>query len=890
MDPERFWTPPPPKALLYSHDLSAKVGHISQLMHEHMPQLGALQVDRDPEDAIFSFLKRPGEFYEAGKLWKSKLYNDPTIQSIAHNSLWVPANTGKLPAVDFIPRMQALIPNLLPDVRDNILASLLANPAQYATILTCSPLNNLPSFRPHFGNGIIVLLHSEDDFQQFTSGDCILNNHCARRPIPFVSKKEIVVPRLLNAKGCCPTCGASHRLNDCAIHKQYLLCKSAIVQRAMVSYYKLSKHIYNYLDPIPPEVCLPEAMEPTENKSDVSPPPSDQDQDKIPASKATSSQESKKHKSEKNAQASKPKIQTTINFSAASFPANKDSSSSYIFLWPQARVFKGGGINTTSTNPRKRKSSHVSATKNTSIPFRHTFEHGRQVSIPVIPTKADGNCFFNALTLPESTAFSLIPSRSPLELRKFCYHWALQHPDMIDILSRKTGFTYAELLEPLHHNFAWIGYGNILIVALALGINLVVISTFPGGNMFSKPLLTSYNIPFEPPTSTAVLFHPYGSTKKSSSATNHFSLLQLTPVDENEFFQDAVAPRAGIPRIDLTLSTSKKKNTSPSFSPPNKKPPDPPDLFNAKPSKKLVRRPNNAKCTPPLVNNLWDGPLAPIPHISRSQFKGNAPPAQTIQEVSIFCWNATSLRGLGRLETLADASSGFDVLCIQESNLSSAPILPGFNIEMATDHPRPRGSICLIRENLVYHRRKDVEALLFPLETVVMEFIAPQSSWMLVNCYFNPHSSLSNHAFVQGLKALHSIEKVIICGDFNSPGRTMGNSAEVSARGKILDDYFNEENSFTLLSNFDVTFIRGSDVRSALDGVISSTSLTTRSYTLQLPEIETGHVPYAIYVAEQISLFAPEMEMVIAHTRQFIDWNKFFALLPQPDFRILICR
>jgi hypothetical protein len=232
-------------------------------MNEHMPQLGALQVDRDPEDGIFAFLKKPSESYAAGKLWRDKNYENETLQEIAHNSIWTPATTGKLPACDFIPRMQALLPNVPSTLRDNILAQLDNDPSQYVSILSCAKLSKTPCFRPHFGNGIVVILKNEEDFRTFTNSDCILSDYCGRRAVPFVSKKEVFVPRMQNNNKNCPTCGAPHRISDCLIHKQFLLCKTAVIQRVMITHYKLSTHIFAYLDPLPEEVILPEEAGPS---------------------------------------------------------------------------------------------------------------------------------------------------------------------------------------------------------------------------------------------------------------------------------------------------------------------------------------------------------------------------------------------------------------------------------------------------------------------------------------------------------------------------------------------------------------------------------------------------------------------------------------------------
>ena len=109
----------------------------------------------------------------------------------------------------------------------------------------------------------------------------------------------------------------------------------------------------------------------------------------------------------------------------------------------------------------------------------------------------------------------------------------------------------------------------------------------------------------------------------------------------------------------------------------------------------------------------------------------------------------------------------------------------------------------------MYRRNTDLEALLLPLETVVIELQGP-TKLTIVSCYFNPGSELPNRALVSGLTLLTSLNSpFLICGDFNSPCLSMG-CCSASPRGKLLDDFLSQNSDAAqLVSDFEATFIRG---------------------------------------------------------------------------------
>jgi ribonuclease HI len=536
MDPDAHWNPAPAKALLYVHDNSAVAGHISELMHEHMPQLGALQVDRDPEDGVFVFNKRPYDYFEAGKKWKSKDYDDPVLHQIAHNGIWVPANTGKLPALDFIPRMQALLPNLPPNLRDSLLSKLNEDPKSYAQILSCSPLKEIPSFRSHFGNGIVVVLKNEVDFRTFTNSDCILSDTCGRRPIPYVSKRDIYVPRLNLKKGCL-TCGGDHRMSDCPLHKQYVNVKAVIIQRAMINYYKLSKHILNYLDPVPEEVILPDTSTNAASalKSTSVPPPS-------PDSEV------------KEADPKKRKPAKDLKQSSITSYANKASEKQY--TGPDFDTILGGGGTVESNAPKD-----ISVEPPTRF-FLQTNTANRPCLI--YHTEPDGNCFFHSISHPQSPVRHLLLD-SAQQLRSACYLWCLRNKPTLDLIAKKSFGDNSpdEIMQRLEQAHAWVNYPIVIITAIAFQIDILILSPGRSMNLLVSDFCARKGIPFSPTKghSVSVLYHEHGGDLYDSNITaNHFSLL----IPENEIATNILLDelKVVVTRADAVCISSSESEAS----------------------------------------------------------------------------------------------------------------------------------------------------------------------------------------------------------------------------------------------------------------------------------------------------------------------------------------
>jgi ribonuclease HI len=860
MDQEAHWSPAPAKALLFVHVTDAAVGHISELMHEHAPHLGALQVDRDPDDGIFIFHKKPNEYFAAGKKWESKEYEDPILQQIAHNGIWVPASTGKLPAVDFVPRMQALLPNLLPSLRDSLLSQLQDDPSSYAKLLSCSVLKETPSFRPHYGNGIVVVLKNEVDFRVFTSTDCILSDTCGRRPIPFVSKKEVFVPRLNSKKGCL-TCGANHRMTDCQLHKQYIISKAAVIQRAMVGYYKLSHHILNYLDPLPEEVLLPEndSANPTTTPSDME----------------LDSKESDKKK-RKPVKEVKELKQTSIT----SF-TNK-AAEQYTGLGLD-QLYGGGSedFKIASANDDLKPSSFFLKTNSTIRAFS------------LFHTTPDGNCFFYSINHLQSPVRHLLPGSVQL-IRAECYRWCLQNKSTLDLITRKAfgDASSDEILQRLEQDRAWTNYPIIILTALTFQIDILVISPGRSLNLLVSDFCAAKRISFPPAKANVILlFHEYGSDLNVPNSTaDHFSL--LIPDNQNEISLKQLLEelRVTMQIADAICLSSSEDEVVSNEVPEHPKLPRTEDpvhdsAVNSPPKKKRKKKRSNRKrkhidisSHPPHQQSTQQS--VPTPPLIRKVNPPEDPQQQNTTDcVNVLSWNCTSLNVEGRFKSLLELSRDIDIICIQETALLQPPQeVAGYNIEFNNGTIRPRGILALIKEDIVYVRRKDIENRIAPLETIALEFAGTNGKWLLIEVYFNPGEELPDAALIDGLETIRSLDiPTVVCGDFNSPGFSFGgDNVYPSKRGSLLDSFLLFNDYYCMHSQFDFTFFRGDDTRSCLDGVITSHSAAAFCHSLLLPPIAPGHLPYIVSVSLGCQLSSLSRELNISRIdSNFFDWIQF---------------
>jgi ribonuclease HI len=925
MDPDSLWANSG-KALLFVHDLDAKVGHISELMSIHQPDLGTIQVDREAEDAVFVFHKKGAEYFAAGQKWKEIEYEEKRIlHQIAHQSIWVPASAGRAPACDFFPRMQALIPNINPHLRDSLLSKLLETPSAYQSTLSCVSLSETPGFRAHLGNGIILLLKNEEDFKKITNNDCILNDNCARRPVPFVSKRDVFVPQLPNLKQReCFTCGAKHKVADCDLQKKFVNCKVAIIQRAMISYYKLGDHLVNYLDPLPEEVFLPDDPQQVQDNTEASPLNTQQDRTsdnllllsgssnstivEAPTSKATSSKPNQAVSSSSQEGVKNPKpVKIMKQTDITSFmEENKAEHSHYDYEFYNS--FAGG-----RDCDHEEDATCLSTLYGTEI-FNYKVQE-ETYSFDFVDVPPDGDCFFYALAHSQSPIRGFCPP-SAKDIRAQCYIWCLQNKVTFDAVVRASFGNGAaeEVLRRLERDFCWINFPIVILTALTFQIDILVISPVMASNILVSAYCEDNKIPFPLPKAvTILLFHNYGDPYniQLSTVLNHYALLiprsdaLLSRIAEEINHKLILKGDKANANLVSDSSSSDAENEHISRYPPDAASREDPakrpchsgasevtSLSRPKRKKKRKKR-RKRKVSSQTGQPEEEKDFS----IFRDTMKSFSRPILRLPEatdklpkfcecLNILSWNATSLMIPGRLSSLLDTATDCDIVCVQECGLNQAPDLRGFNAELRHSSTKPRGILALIRENISYKRCHDLEEKFDPLECIIIEFKGKSTSWLFVGCYFNPWYKLPVDTLVSALSHLCQLGKpVVVCGDYNSPGFDAITDTQVSRRGTLLSEFLQSSDNMVLISEFDYTFYRGDETRSSLDGVIATLDAASLSHTTLLPPLAPGHLPYIISTHLGAEL-VDESQISIAAQLQstFTDWNQFFKTLDLAHF------
>jgi ribonuclease HI len=492
-------------------------------------------------------------------------------------------------------------------------------------------------------------------------------------------------------------------------------------------------------------------------------------------------------------------------------------------------------------------------------------------------TEPDGNCFYHCLLHPLSPVRINLPGSTPIQLRHHIVAWYEDNRALGEyVIRRSFGPNVSSLLNTIRANYGWTDYSGILLGALALDIDICVMSPCDDLTMLTSQVLEAFGVPFAPRNgTTTILFHEYGvAPNNMNQSANHFSLLLLQTADPHsavpshqEILNRRTARRApSIPSEPIVISDSDD---------PGLQLPSPPQG----PGPEQVAEPllQRTKTTPPRVKTTKTKttPMAEPPP---------PPPCSADVGLNIFCWNANSLKADNRLLKLQDISkeSDIDIFVIQECGLDQPPFFDGYNSEIAFGHIRPRGNLALIKANLTYTRRRDIEDLLQPIETIAIEIPHnnPLSSnnTLLVSCYFNPSQKLPPHTLVAGLEALEKTNlDIIFCGDFNSPCMAMRGHPPFTQRGTLLDEFLDRSN-LTLISDFEFTFIRGDSVRSCLDGCITSPNLAAKCVTTLLHPLSPDHYPFI--VSAEIECIRQEVTGLKSVHHQVIDkytdWSSFF--------------
>jgi ribonuclease HI len=469
----------------------------------------------------------------------------------------------------------------------------------------------------------------------------------------------------------------------------------------------------------------------------------------------------------------------------------------------------------------------------------------------VIPTIPDGNCFFHAVNHALSPVVTLLPNIPPRKLRSKCIEWGEQNPGsviLIHSLVRGEPLDPATALEhdkdqikrcmyALQSDRRWVGALEILIFAATFNIDVEVLSPEQGYNMHSSEVLQNISLLPNPRGKVTILFHQYGKNPNSANQLpDHFSLLLRE--DPLEFTRK----RRRLVRLEDKKLTAAKQQY--------------PNLENEQKAIKAVLQSRQSYReallgTAPSHSAVNSDPQPPKPKILPLRGAQDIPKSQNVtldRGVSIVSWNANSLRSVtdGRLKSLMTKTPTAQFFCIQETQTSSPHQPQGFNLEARFDGVRPRGILTLIRDEICYTRRRDIEHQIDPLETIVVEIHAPRP-WLLINCYFNPCSKeVPDVTLVNSLSYLLQLQSsFLLCGDLNSPRATrVDPTLSSSHRGNILDEFlFENAKQVSMVTDFGATFFRG-DVRSSLDAAISSSDISGLFRSRLLSPIGLGHLPF----------------------------------------------
>jgi ribonuclease HI len=491
----------------------------------------------------------------------------------------------------------------------------------------------------------------------------------------------------------------------------------------------------------------------------------------------------------------------------------------------------------------------------------------------VLPTSPDGNCFYHCLLHACSPIRNNLPGDTPVQLRHFVLWWFENNRHVGEIIiTRSLGSginVRRRLLSRIRSNFTWTDYTTILLASAAFGINIGVFSPRPGLDMCTADVFASYGLHFEFANGEiTILFHELGVHPQITEQNpNHFSLLSV-----NGNF----VPGSSLPALEVIFDSLSRRSV-----PLNENV----ELISISSSDSDEHEASDVEVNPSPQHKLDNQHVIetnPPPQLLPVTKPNTGAPTQ--DGINIFCWNATSLRADNRIDVIRDIAkdSAVDIFLIQESGLNHAPSVKNFNAEIAFGNLRPRGALALIKSNICYTRRRDLENKLQPLETVILELSGPRPT-LIVGCYFNPFAKIPGDSLTKGLSELMRLPAdFIFCGDFNSPCRAMRGLPPFTYRGSLLDDFLSQSNNqITLISDFDYTFFRGDKVQSCLDGCIVSNSLLRRCIPTLLHPLGPGHLPFLV----SVDICCPTVKESTRNTSNHIlddkytDWSVFFRSL-----------
>jgi ribonuclease HI len=503
----------------------------------------------------------------------------------------------------------------------------------------------------------------------------------------------------------------------------------------------------------------------------------------------------------------------------------------------------------------------------------------------------DGNCFWYSIN---QSAFR--NQSDPSLLKQRVAKWCHENNETYKRICTCSGVDPDSVMAEIEQNYAWASYIAIAVTAVALNLSILVVSKDISYTFFTKKFLHGLKIPFDAHTEVQILFHQRSNPKGSEHKNfDHFAPVSALPEplsneqvwkklenktieydtscldDEEEGKMTTETQNSPTTTIATTKDTS--ISTSIGASKRAQLPPKPPDNTPSPPPKKLKRKKTQAltnKSTTPLIS-------PPDPNVTK---------LYQPSPLRVWSWNTNSLKYLGRSKEISDRALELeaDILCLQETTLyDSFPHMPSYNIELgpALEEVRQRGIATLIKSKLVYSRRRDIETAILPIESVVIQIaISAQDHILLINSYFNPDDSISPQALTEALDKAQKFAQagIILVGDFNSQGMYLGGTPPTSQRGKALDTFLENSEAYSLVSDFEITFIRGSTL-SCLDGVIASQEVAGKIQTTLDHPIGPGHYPIITDIQLPFEVTALEEPEETRNTKKVVDINKFLAKL-----------
>lgn len=237
--------------------------------------------------------------------------------------------------------------------------------------------------------------------------------------------------------------------------------------------------------------------------------------------------------------------------------------------------------------------------------------------------------------------------------------------------------------------------------------------------------------------------------------------------------------------------------------------------------------------------------------------------------LSILQWNANSVRQrYAELRNFLSVNR-IDVVCIQESRLSSRQqfSMPGYNV-VRRDNPSDsgtRGLVMLIRQGIPFQDSRYTG----PLDAQVIPIHTSRGKVTIVNLYLPPTAAVQE----SDLDDIISGANRIIVGDFNARSPRWG-SQHTCSRGRFIENCV-DRNDFVVLNSGQPTHVAQRGVESHIDVSLCSSRLAVSSSWEVISDLMgSDHFPIVVRFNESPSyeqISGPKWKLRKANWQQFSD-------------------